>query len=117
MSSKQTVIILSPGFPESETDSTCLPMQQQFVRALKKMYPQLEIVVLTFQYPYHQKEYKWFELKVIPFGGRNKGGLQKLLLRKKINSTLKKLYKENNITGTSQLLVQRMRIHRKEIRG
>jgi glycosyltransferase involved in cell wall biosynthesis len=99
MSSKQTVIILSPGFPESETDSTCLPMQQQFVRALKKMYPQLEIVVLTFQYPYHQKEYKWFELKVIPFGGRNKGGLQKLLLRKKINSTLKKLYKENNITG------------------
>jgi glycosyltransferase involved in cell wall biosynthesis len=99
MSSKQTVIILSPGFPESEADSTCLPMQQQFVRALKKMYPQLEIVVLSFQYPYHHKEYKWFDLKVIPFGGRNKGGLQKLLLRNKINSTLKKLYKETKIAG------------------
>jgi glycosyltransferase involved in cell wall biosynthesis len=99
MSSKQTLIILSPGFPGSESDSTCLPMQQHFVRALKKMYAQLEIVVLTFQYPYHQKEYKWFDIDVIPFGGRNKGGLQKLLLRNKINSTLKKLHKETKVAG------------------
>jgi hypothetical protein len=68
-------------------------MQQQFVRALKEMYPALDVVILTFQYPYHQQEYKWFEIKVIPFGGQNKGGLQKLLLRNKINSTLKKLNK------------------------
>jgi hypothetical protein len=56
MSNNEIFIILSPGFPESEADSTCLPMQQQFVRALKEMYPGLDIVVLTFQYPYHQKE-------------------------------------------------------------
>ncbi|HWH62036.1 MAG TPA: glycosyltransferase [Ginsengibacter sp.] len=99
MSNKEILIILSPGFPESEADSTCLPMQQQFVRALKEMYPELDIVVLTFQYPYHQKKYKWFEVKVIPFGGRNKGGLQKLLLRNKINSTLKKLHEERKIAG------------------
>ena len=99
MSNKEILIILSPGFPESEADSTCLPMQQQFVRALKEMHPELDIVVLTFQYPYHQKEYKWFEIKVIPFGGRNKGGLQKLLLRNKINSTLKKLHGKFKIAG------------------
>ncbi len=99
MSNKETLIILSPGFPESEADSTCLPMQQQFVRTLKEMYPRLEVVVLTFQYPYHQQEYKWFDIKVIPFGGRNKGGLQKLLLRTKINSTLKKLYSDRKIAG------------------
>ncbi len=99
MSNKEILIILSPGFPESEADSTCLPMQQQFVTALKKMYPEFDIVVLTFQYPYHSKEYKWFEVKVIPFGGRNKGGLQKLLLRNKINSTLKKLYGKFKIAG------------------
>ena len=56
MSNKEILIILSPGFPESEADSTCLPMQQQFVRALKEMHPELDIVVLTFQYPYHQKD-------------------------------------------------------------
>ena len=99
MSNKELLIILSPGFPESEADSTCLPMQQQFVRALKEMHPDLNIVVLTFQYPYHQKEYDWFEIKVIPFGGRNKGGLQKLLLRRKINSTLRKLHGRFKIAG------------------
>jgi len=99
MSNKKTVVILTPGFPESEADSTCLPMQQQFVRALKEMYPAVDVVILTFQYPYHQQEYKWFEIKVIPFGGQNKGGLQKLLLRNKINSTLKKLNKEEKIAG------------------
>jgi len=99
MSNKGTFVILSPGFPASEEDSTCLPMQQQLVRALKKTHPDLEIVVLTFQYPYHQQTYKWFEVKVIPFGGRNKGGLQKLLLRNKINSTLRKLNAERKIVG------------------
>jgi len=99
MSNREIFIILSPGFPESEEDSTCLPMQQQFVRALKEMYPAQEIVVLTLQYPYHHRAYEWFEIKVIPFGGRNKGGLQKLLLRKRVNSTLKKLYKGRKIVG------------------
>src|SRR5262249_5451281 len=99
MSNKKTLIVLTPGFPESEADTTCLPMQQQFIRALKGMHPEFEIVVLTFQYPYHQKEYRWFEIRVIPFGGRNKGGLQKLLLRNKINSTITKLSEENKIAG------------------
>jgi len=99
MGSKATFIILSPGFPESEADSTCLPMQQQFVKTLKEIHPELDVVVLTFQYPYHQQGYKWFGIKVIPFGGRNKGGLKKRLLRSKINSTLKILYKERNIAG------------------
>jgi len=99
MSNKKTVVILTPGFPESEADSTCLPMQQQFVRALKEMYPALDVVILTFQYPYHQQEYKWFGIRVIPFGGRNKGGLRKLLLRKKINATLNKISKETKIVG------------------
>jgi len=99
MSNNETLIILTPGFPESEADSTCLPMQQQFVRALKEMYPGLDVVVLTFQYPYHQQEYTWFGIKVIPFGGRNRGGLQKLLLRNKINSALKKLHEGGKIAG------------------
>jgi glycosyltransferase involved in cell wall biosynthesis len=99
MGNKETLVILTPGFPESEADTTCLPMQQQFIRATKELYPQIEIVIIAFQYPYHQNEYKWFGIKVIPFGGRNKGGFSKLLLRNKIKSTLKKLYRENRIAG------------------
>ena len=80
---KGAFVILSPGFAASADDSTCLPMQQQFVKTISSQYPQLKIIVLSFQYPYHQKEYEWNGITVIPFEGRNKGGVQRLLLRKK----------------------------------
>jgi len=98
-SERKTFIILSPGFPENETDSTCLPLQQSFILSLKELYPQLEIVILSFQHPYHKIRYKWFGMDVIPFSGRNKGGLTRLLLRKKINATLKELHKTKKIAG------------------
>jgi glycosyltransferase involved in cell wall biosynthesis len=99
MSNKKTFVILTPGFPGSETDTTCLPFQQNFVKALKKIHKDLNIVVLSFQYPYHKIPYNWFNVPVIPFNGRNKGGLARLLLRKKINLTLKKMHAENKIFG------------------
>ena len=96
---EKTLVILTPGFAKDETDSVCLPMQQQLVRALKETSLQLNIIVLSFQYPYHTKKYTWFNTEVIPFNGRNKGGLSRLLLRKKINATLKKIHKKTPITG------------------
>jgi glycosyltransferase involved in cell wall biosynthesis len=99
MSKDETLVILTPGFPENEADSTCLPMQQSFIKSLKEIYPQLNIIILSFQYPYHKKKYNWFDMTVIPFGGRNKGGLSRLLLRKKINATLKEINRVNKITG------------------
>ena len=77
---EKTLVILTPGFAKDETDSVCLPMQQQLVRALKETSLQLNIIVLSFQYPYHTKKYTWFNTEVIPFNGRNKGGLSRLLL-------------------------------------
>ena len=84
MSRDETLVILTPGFPENEADTTCMPMQQSLIRTLKKEYPELNIIVLSFQYPYFKKTYKWFDTTVISFDGRNKGGLRRLLLRKKI---------------------------------
>jgi glycosyltransferase involved in cell wall biosynthesis len=99
MSKDETLVILTPGFPKDEADSTCLPMQQSFVKSLKEIYPQPNIIILSFQYPYHKKKYNWFDLTVIPFGGRNKGGLSRLFLRKKINAKLKEINRVNKITG------------------
>src|SRR6266404_1091378 len=96
---KKTFIILTPGFPESEADSTCLPMQQQFVRTLKELHPGINIIVLSFQYPYHKNPYRWFDIMVMPFCGRNKGGLSKLLLRRRVNASLKKIHGTTKITG------------------
>src|SRR5260221_1135512 len=99
MSRNETLVILTPGFPKDEADSTCLPMQQSLVKSLKEIYPKLNIIILSFQYPYHKKNYNWFGITVIPFGGRNKGGLSRLLLRKKINATLEGINRVNKITG------------------
>ncbi|MDB5148608.1 MAG: hypothetical protein JWQ57_2628, partial [Mucilaginibacter sp.] len=64
----KTLIILTPGFPEHEGDSTCIPPQQVFVKALKETQPELNIVVLTFQYPFFSGEYQWHGIRVISFG-------------------------------------------------
>lgn len=95
----QTFIILTPGFPESEADTTCLPMQQSLVRKIKQNYPGLNIFVLSFQYPYHKKNYRWYDTTVMSFDGKNKGGLARLLRRRKIISRLNEIKKDHRITG------------------
>lgn len=99
MHDTNTFVILTPGFPASVADSTCLPMQQQFVKALKQYDPSLNIIVLSLQYPYHTEVYNWHDITVMSFNGRNKGGLRRLILRRKIYAALKKINDQSNITG------------------
>jgi glycosyltransferase involved in cell wall biosynthesis len=99
MNNEKTFVILTPGFPSSEDDSTCLPMQQNLVGKLQEIRPDLKIIVLSFQYPYHKNAYKWHDVLVIPFNGRNKGGIHRLLLRRRINSVLKKKDSDGEIVG------------------
>jgi glycosyltransferase involved in cell wall biosynthesis len=94
-----TLVVLTPGFARDESDSTCIPMQQSFIRSLKKNHPQLNITVLAFQYPYFKKEYTWFGVNVISFSGKNKGGVSKLLLRQSVYATLKKINSMDKIVG------------------
>ncbi len=96
---KKTLVILTPGFPSSEADSTCLPMQQSFLRALKENDQGLHIIVLSFQYPYVKQVYIWFGITVMSFNGRNKGGIARLLLRRKLNTALTKINQSNKIAG------------------
>ncbi len=95
----KTLVILTPGFAASETDTACLPMQQNFVRTLKENHPAIDIIVLSFQYPFERKEYSWFAVPVISFGGKNRGGFARLLLRRKILTKLKELHRKKKITG------------------
>lgn len=98
-SEHDTLVILTPGFPQSEADTTCLPMQQQLIKTLKENYPRLNIVILSFQYPYFKKRYKWFGTTVTSFNGKNKGGVSRLLLRPALNARLKEISKNNKIAG------------------
>jgi glycosyltransferase involved in cell wall biosynthesis len=96
---RKTFVMLTPGFAKDEADTTCLPFQQSFARSLKSLYPGIHLVILAFQYPYHQAAYTWEGIPVIPFSGRNKGGLTRLMLRKKINAVLRQLHQTNKIPG------------------
>lgn len=99
MKTKGTLVVLTPGFAASEEDSTCLPMQQSLIRTLGDIYPQLKIIVLSFQYPYEYKKYTWHQATVYSFNGRNKGGIHRLLLRRKIIDTLLQIHRAEKIVG------------------
>ena len=95
----KTLIILIPGFPANEQDSTCLPFQQAFVRNLKLVNPELNIKVLAFQYPFFEAAYHWHAVEVHAFNGGNEGGLRRLSLWLKIWRRLKKICREEQVLG------------------
>lgn len=95
----KTLVILSPGFAKDENDTTCIPTQQHLIRAIKKLNPGLHIIVLAFQYPYFKKKYIWFDAEAIAFDGRNRGGISKLLLRRKILMELRKIHQTHSLVG------------------
>ena len=95
----ETLVILSPGFPTNEADTSCMPAQQIFVKALKEVCPGLNIIVLAFQYPYTASEYQWHGVKVIAIGGKNKGTLFRFATWTKAWLTLRKLNKEYQPMG------------------
>ena len=94
-----TLIILTPGFPKDEADTTCLPEKQMLIKTIKKNYPALKIIILAFQYPFFAQTYHWYGIEVISFNGRNKGKLNRLRVWISVWQTLKKLKKRNNIIG------------------
>jgi glycosyltransferase involved in cell wall biosynthesis len=96
---KKAFVILTPGFAASENDTTCLPMQQELVRTISTLYTDLHVIIISFQYPYYEKCYSWFKATVISFNGKNKGGVPRLLLRRKIKRVLDKLHEEKQIIG------------------
>lgn len=95
----ETLVILSPGFPENEADTTCLPSQQLFVKALKEICPGLEIIVIAFHYPFKPREYEWHGVKVMAIGGKDKGRLFRGTTWLKVWLILKRLKKEQQLVG------------------
>jgi glycosyltransferase involved in cell wall biosynthesis len=72
------LVFLTPGFPEDEKDTSCLPAVQQFVLSAKKLMPEGELIVLSFQYPFSKREYFWHGIKIIALGGANRSGVLRL---------------------------------------
>ena len=93
------LVILTPGFPENEQDTECLPFAQSLILALNKDFSFLKIIIVSFQYPFTSVEYKWHGNKAISFGGKNKGKLLRRLLWIKVWKRLQQIRNNNNVIG------------------
>jgi glycosyltransferase involved in cell wall biosynthesis len=96
---KKALIILTPGFPENEEDTTCLPERQALVKALKRNAHSTEIIILTFQYPFIRHHYQWQGIDVYAFNGRNKGKLRRAFVWFCVWKTLKILKRKFKLIG------------------
>lgn len=99
----ETFIVLSPGFPRDETDTTCLPFLQQFIQAFNREFPAIEIVVFAFDYPFKTEAYSWHHNQIIPFDGWEKKNWGKLLKWRTIWRILKAYKKNKHIIGLLSL--------------
>lgn len=67
---KQHILLLTPGFPADENDTTCIPSLQNFVKELAKN-NQVKISVLTLHYPTKKEDYTWNKINVYSIGAFN----------------------------------------------
>src|SRR5215208_2814234 len=95
----ETLIILTPAFPKNHLETIWLPPQQILVKELKSQFPQLNIIVLSFLYPYTETEYDWHNIKIIPFDGMHKRKLRRLQLWRNIWRKLNESRKAHNVIG------------------
>ena len=74
----ETIILLTPGFPSSEQDTTCLPFLQDWVLDFGKLFPEKRLYIIAFQYPFKKGVYLWNGVEVYSAGGKNTNGLKRL---------------------------------------
>ncbi len=71
------LLFVTPGFPANENDTSCIPPVQTYVRGFARLQPAVEVRVVSLQYPYSRRPYRWHGLSVRPCGGGNRGGYHK----------------------------------------
>lgn len=95
----KTLVILTPAFPAHEYDENWVPSQQLFVRSVKKLFPEVNILVLSFIYPYATAGYYWHGVQVMSFDGMKYRKLRRPLLWRKTWKKLNEINKEQKISA------------------
>lgn len=100
---EKTLVILTPGFPKNEADSTCIPFLQDFILELNEQFPNLKINILAFDYPLKTGAYHWNKNEVVSFNGWKKGNIKKLYKWLLIWRRMKKVKSDQNLIGLLSL--------------
>ncbi len=94
---KNAVVLLVPGFPVDEQDTTCIPFLQQFCLAFIKTRPEIELRVISFQYPFKRGNYTWHGINVYSASGRSKK-INRGLTWIRVYNEFGKIKRECNVT-------------------
>ncbi|MBB2144642.1 glycosyltransferase [Pedobacter sp. LMG 31464] len=107
MNKPKALVVITPGFPKNEDDTTCLPPIQIALKAFQQADPSLTIIVLSLRYPFSSETYQWNGITVISFGGGNKSKLFRAYTFIQTWVRFKKLHQEFNIVGLLSLWLDR----------
>lgn len=99
MKKPETLVVISPAFPEDESATWWVPSQQLMVKALQENFPAIRITVLSLLYPHHQAYYTWHGITVKAFDGMHQRKGKRLLLWKNVWMSLKKIQRQYHIIG------------------
>jgi glycosyltransferase involved in cell wall biosynthesis len=99
----KVLVILTPGFPKDETDTSCLPFLQDFIQELNEQFPGLKLIILAFDYPFLASTYQWNGNEVNSFNGWKKGKLKRYLKWLLIWRKLRKINRNQTIVGMLSL--------------
>lgn len=100
---KPALILLSPGFPKDEQDTACLPAFQQFALSVQEEFPQYQLIILSFQYPFEARRYQWKGIEVIALGGKNRNKLFRVLTWMAARRALQEIYERQQVIGLISL--------------
>lgn len=83
------ILVITPGFPENENDTSCIPAMQEYFTALLSEHSSPKITVVSIHYPYRNKTYSWKGIQVFSCGGGGKYPFKILYLMRAIFYSLK----------------------------
>jgi glycosyltransferase involved in cell wall biosynthesis len=100
---RKTLVFLTPAFPANESEENWISFQQILLRAIKKLYPSVKIIVLSFNYPHTISHYNWNDIEVFSFDGMEYRKFRRLLFWRNIWRKLNTIKKEHKITAIFSL--------------
>lgn len=96
---RKTLIILTPAFPANESETVWVRPKQLFIKKLQENFHSLQIIILSFNYPFHNSEYRWRGIRVISFNGMYTRKFRRLLLWVRVWRKLSKIIDHQPIIG------------------
>lgn len=92
----QHIVLLTPGFPVDESDTSCIPPLQSFALYLSRV-EEIQVSIVAVHYPYEKKNYHWNGIPVHGLGGDNRKGWRKARIFYEAKKLLSGIHRESPI--------------------